>query len=127
MITERALSLELGIEQRHIANLRKEMTTGHGKDGLMIVYNDEGVEYIKTQLLNAGFTIQHNEPKEKQMVVTKRWGNSQLIECVDGDNRRNVKVPRNENFMPGMTIRAKLNLNGQWELDGRCPRRRGHW
>lgn len=59
-------------------------------------------------------------PRNPRMVLCRRVGGP------DGEALQRVMVRSNENFLPGMAVRAKRS-GDVWYLEGRCPRWRGRW
>ena|SRR5215475_7011712 len=76
-------------------------------------------------------------PEIVELVVTRVFPNPNLLlarfsDDPDPDPRKGVrvKVPKNINFQPGMTIKARAPVHdgpALYILEGRCPRYRGRW
>ena len=71
---------------------------------------------------------------EVNLVVKQVYPNPRLLLCtsigaIAGQmpEQVRVRVPRNDNFRPKMTIKAHKLSDGFYELVGRCPRYPGRW
>jgi hypothetical protein len=74
--------------------------------------------------------VNEDAPKKgwpEDMEVVRRMVNPHLIECqTPAGAKVLVKVTHNENFRPGMNVRAEAD-GPSWRLVGRCPRFPGRW
>lgn len=72
-------------------------------------------------------------PTIVELTVSRIFNNPNLIEAEYGDGKKvRVKVPKNVNFQPRMTIKARIPVTATgpyplYILEGRCPRYRGRW
>lgn len=68
--------------------------------------------------------------KVEQLTVVRIFGNPSLLEAARDDGTRvRVRVAKNENFIRGMKLKARLPAAGSpvWDLVGHCPRWRGRY
>lgn len=62
------------------------------------------------------------------MTVTRCYPNFRLLQARMPDGQEvDVRVKNNKNFVPRMTLKARLNADGKYEMEGRCPRTRGRY
>lgn len=68
------------------------------------------------------------EPIEVDLIVIRCLTNPHLLEAwTPGPGEKvMVHVPSNAHFVPRMALKAR-NINGRWELAGRCPRFKGRY
>lgn len=67
-------------------------------------------------------------PELVTLTVTRTYPNQILLQArTPGGELVDVRVRNNRNFVPRMTLNARLNPAGRYEMEGRCPRSRGRY
>ena len=123
--------------------------------GNQVVITEAGIDKLRTYFeADSGLTslrdiptetmVDHKPPNgDVELVVKQVYPNPRLLLCVMApedipdkvevsgqtvmDRLVRVRVPRNDNFRPKMTIKARKLSDGFYELVGRCPRYPGRW
>lgn len=67
-------------------------------------------------------------PELLTLTVTRTYPNQRLLQAMTPAGAVvDVMVRNNRNFVPRMTLHARLNKAGKYEMEGRCPRTRGRY
>lgn len=68
------------------------------------------------------------KPELAVLTVTRCYPNYRLLQArTEAGDLVDVRVRHNKNFVPRMTLKARLNGAGKYEMEGRCPRTRGRY
>lgn len=63
-----------------------------------------------------------------QLTVRRVYPNFRLLQAATPAGELvDVRVRNNQNFVPKMTLQARLGPGGKYEMEGRCPRFRGRY
>jgi hypothetical protein len=151
---EAKLAKALGISRPEFKKLRKSLLKFEADwqmHGNQVVITEAGIEKLRVYFAAGGIGSKYCEIAEAQvdyqpptgeveLVVKQVYPNPRLLLCVfpaghgepDLDKvpilqQVRVRVPRNDNFKPKMTIKARKLTDGFYELVGRCPRYPGRW
>lgn len=64
----------------------------------------------------------------EELTVRRTYPNERILQAVTGGGDLvMVHVKSNLNFLPQMTLKARLTRPGHYQLEGRCPRSRGRY
>ena len=141
---EAKLAKALGISRPEFKKLRKsllEFETDWQMLGNQVVITEAGLLKLRVHLAAVGITgmaiatfpetqVDHKpvDNGDVELVVKQVYPNPRLLLChFPGGIQVRVRVPRNDNFRPKMTIKARKLTDGFYELVGRCPRYPGRW
>jgi len=141
-IPESELVLRLGLSRSELHGLRDRLAADHWRRGKhdRVEWSAAGVDFALS-LLGAEKAALAQEiaapaaPASVESLTVRRWDfpNPQVIECQKQDGTVVlVRVKSNKNFRPKlangepMTVPAR-QVNGQWWLQGPCPRWPGKW
>lgn len=73
-------------------------------------------------------TISAPRPEPIVLTVARCYPNFRLLQArTEAGVLVDVRVPNNKNFVPRMTLKARLSGTGKYEMEGRCPRTRGRY
>jgi hypothetical protein len=63
-----------------------------------------------------------------ELTVVRCYPNPRMVRATTADGQAvDVRVKTNKNFVPRMTLKARLVTAGKYEMEGRCPRTRGRY
>lgn len=63
-----------------------------------------------------------------ELTVLRCYPNPRMLRATTTDGQAvDVRVKTNKNFVPRMTLKARLVTAGKYEMEGRCPRTRGRY
>lgn len=136
-ISERALAKQIGVTREMIIDLRlKNLKRGEfwEKVGVHVYYTPEGAKQILGIFVPNNVKVTLEEPNEYEVEITRIWPNRRLMEAkrtglaAQASTNFNVRVSRNDNFVPGMLARAKHFVGDSMPtIVSRLPRRRGKY
>lgn len=138
----------LGVSRERLRWLRRGLTEGthFARSGRAVVWTEAGQvaarEAIARELAVPAIVDGTNRANgtdgaEKvpdielaHLRVLRRVINPHIVLAIEvgaGEAVQRVRVRSSENFIPGMTLRARRVEADLWELAGRCPRWKGRW
>jgi hypothetical protein len=137
--SEIGLSKKLGVSRQILTGLRDQLKKGEDWDT-----ESKSIQWSHKAAQWAAFHLGVELPSEEKtpvvaspvngnghvesMLVTRRITNPTFIEAQRADGSRVlVKVQRNTNFRPAMSIQAARISATDWRLVGRTPRFPGRW